>query len=80
MFPHTLSSRPIVLNDASKIKVRIADTALSKLVVTCDGREPFVFSHEAVLHIQKHQQSLTLLHPTSYEYFKTLREKLAWHG
>jgi NAD+ kinase len=79
MFPHTLSSRPLVLDDKSKIKVKVIDSPSSKITINCDGRRPFGFPYKATLHIQKYKDPLKLLHPTSYDYFKTLREKLAWH-
>ena len=79
MFPHTLSSRPLVLDDQSKIKVKVIENRQIPVAINCDGKEPIIIPSDATLHIQKHKTSLKLLHPTSYDYFATLREKLAWH-
>ena len=79
MFPHTLSSRPLVLDDTSKITVKVIGNSSSVIAINCDGKEPAILPNHASLHIQKHSTFLKLLHPTSYNYFATLREKLAWH-
>jgi NAD+ kinase len=77
MFPHTLSMRPIVVPAESKIKITIDNDLETKPRVSCDGETPIVIPPGGHMHISKSQYFLRLLHPSSYEYFDTLRQKLA---
>jgi NAD+ kinase len=79
MFPHTLSSRPLVINDDNKIQIRVIGHPASAVAINCDGRKRVDFPFDAVLNIEKCSESLALIHPEKYDYFATLREKLAWH-
>ena len=38
MFPHTLSSRPLVIDDDSKISIRFAEHNTSQLELGCDSQ------------------------------------------
>jgi|SRR3989339_535699 len=80
MFPHTLSNRPLVIENNSCLKVEVLKTSKRPIFVSCDGRERFILPPNTTLHIQKHKKIFTLIHPKEYSYFSTLREKLGWHG
>lgn len=78
MFPHTLSSRPVVVGGDSHIDIVIGDNIEAPAFISCDGANRVAAPAGAKLHIQKNTQALTLIHPTDYNYFTTLREKLNW--
>jgi NAD+ kinase len=75
--PHTLSNRPIVLPADKPIEVRLGqDSLLAK--VSYDGHSTQIVKHDCRILITRYKQSLTLLHPEDYDYFKVLRAKLYW--
>ncbi|EKE83796.1 NAD(+) kinase [Idiomarina xiamenensis] len=77
MFPHTLSSRPVVLDGNSEIRLRAAfDNDL--LQISCDGHVRMAVHPGDDILIRKHPRSLKLIHPVGYSYFHVLRNKLAW--
>ncbi|MGM0481130.1 MAG: NAD(+) kinase [Pseudomonadota bacterium] len=77
MFPHTLSSRPIVLDADSEIRLRAAyDNDL--LQISCDGHVRMAVHPGDEIVIKKHQQTLTMIHPLDHNYYHVLRNKLGW--
>lgn len=77
MFPHTLSSRPIVVGGNSVIRVRVAPDD-QPLHISCDGHVKLPVPTGAEIYITRQQQALRLIHPTGYNYFHVLRNKLDW--
>lgn len=53
MFPHTLTSRPLVVDGDSKISIRFAEHNTSQLEVGCDSQITLPFTPDDVVHIQK---------------------------
>jgi len=78
MFPHKLSSRPIVVKGDSEIALIISPKTESPPKVSCDGQERLTMPEGGTLRISKLPQKLRLLHPATYDYFETLRNKLGW--
>lgn len=78
MFPHTLSSRPIVVDGDAKIEILIRDQNEFSPCLSCDGRERIDLAPGTRITISKHEKKLHLIHPDNYSYFATLREKLGW--
>ncbi|WP_404402266.1 NAD(+) kinase [Idiomarina seosinensis] len=77
MFPHTLSSRPIVIDAHSEIRLRAAyDNDL--LQISCDGHVRMAVHPGDEIFIKKHQQTLTMIHPLDHNYYHVLRNKLGW--
>jgi len=78
MFPHTLSSRPIVVAGNSRIEIVISKDNETSPRISCDGeaRIPILPGHQVQIH--KKAQELRLVHPMDYNYFQTLRTKLHW--
>lgn len=76
--PHTLSSRPIVVDSNSQIDVLICNTKDGIAQVTCDGHmssDVHVGDH---IKIKRKADTITLLHPKHHNYFEILRAKLHW--
>ena len=76
--PHTLSSRPLVINADSQIKILICNTKGGIAQATCDGHlstDVHVGDH---INIKRKADKITLLHPKQHSYFEILRAKLHW--
>ena len=76
--PHTLSSRPLVINSDSQIKILICNTKDGIAQATCDGHlstDVHVGDH---IKIKRKADKITLLHPNQHSYFEILRAKLHW--
>lgn len=78
MFPHTLSMRPIVVDANSTIKISISPNNETAPRISCDGQERLSITPGSQLIISKKKETLPLLHPKDYQYYKTLRSKLHW--
>ena len=78
MFPHKLSSRPVVIKGDSEITLIISPKTESPPKVSCDGQERITLPEHGSLRISKQNNKLRLLHPANYDYFETLRNKLGW--
>jgi NAD+ kinase len=79
MFPHTLSSRPIVIDGNSQIKLRIPNYTDETTQVSCDGQITLEVLPGDEIIIQKSECLLQLIHPTDYSYYEVLRSKLNWN-
>ncbi|QLB12620.1 NAD+ kinase [Bisgaardia hudsonensis] len=82
MYPHTLSSRPLVIDGDSQISVRFAEYNSSQLEVGCDSQITLPFTPDDIVHIKKSNDKLCLLHLKNYNYYNVLCSKLGWlkHG
>lgn len=78
MFPHTLTSRPIVVDGDSEIKLVLAHDNLENLQVSCDGHIILSVMPGDEVIIRKSDNAIRLVHPTDHNYFKVLRNKLNW--
>jgi NAD+ kinase len=76
--PHTLSDRPIVVNRASRLEVRLVLRSGARAQVTCDGVALGDLEPTSRLSIGPAAESITLLHPQGHDYFRLLRSKLHW--
>jgi NAD+ kinase len=83
MFPHNLTSRPIVISDQSKIKIVPVANSLTHGStnlpgLSCDGQAVELLASDHRVEIYKSDKILHLLHPSEYNYYETLRTKLHW--
>lgn len=76
--PHTLTSRPIVVNGDSKIVLTVGSYNKTEPHLSYDGQNHFTLQCGDEVHIHKHNKQLKLLHPESYDYYQILRTKLQW--
>ena len=76
--PHTLSSRPIVLNGGSEIEIRVNSKHELHPSVTCDGQDDLMTEPGDTIRIQKHQHAISLIHPKDNNFYKVSRSKLGW--
>ena len=76
--PHTLSNRPIVIDDSAEIEITFSQTSQINALVTCDHLEiPDVLISDRIL-IKKDPTPIKILHPYGHDFFDTLRKKLHW--
>lgn len=76
--PHTLSNRPIVIDDSSEIEITFCQTNQINALVTCDHLEiPQVLISDKIL-IKKLPTPIKILHPKDHDFFHILRKKLNW--
>lgn len=78
MFPHTLSSRPIVVDGNSEIKLVIGERNESYPVVTCDGQISLNTAPGDIVYVRKKPHRLNLIHPLNHNYYEICRTKLGW--
>ncbi|NQZ32037.1 MAG: NAD(+) kinase [Oceanospirillaceae bacterium] len=78
MFPHTLSSRPIVVDGNSELRLIISEDNETYPIVSCDGQVSINLAPGDVIKITKHKHRLKLIHPEGYNFYRTCREKLGW--
>ncbi len=78
MFPHALSSRPIVVDGNSEIRLDILARNRIHPPVTCDGRANMKARPADSVHIRKYPHGLTLLHPLGHSFYASCRDKLRW--
>lgn len=78
MFPHTLTSRPIVVDGDSEIKLILANDNHENLQVSCDGHVILAVMPGDEVIIKKSEYTIRLIHPLDHDYFNVLRSKLSW--
>lgn len=78
MNPHSLSSRPLVVDGDSVISLRFAQHKQPNLVISCDSQHLLPFSADERVIVQKSKDTLKLLHLKDYNYFNVLGTKLGW--
>ncbi len=75
--PHTLTNRPIVLPDDSKVDITLK-TQSADVYLTLDGQVGFSLRKDDVIEITKSELKTRLLIPCERDYFEILRNKLKW--
>lgn len=78
MFPHVLSSRPLVIDGGSEVVLRIGHGPDPSPQLSCDGQTRLTLQPDDCLHIRRKPQRLMLLHPRKHDYFDSCRSKLGW--
>lgn len=74
--PQSLSNRPFVINDSSKIELTL--TRDNSTQIHFDGQECFSLNYQDKVRLYKHPKLLRFIHPEDYNYYSTLRQKLHW--
>lgn len=74
--PHSLNSRPLVVDSNSKIKLKV-ESRSSKYLVALDG-ESQTLNVDTMLEISKADYAQPVVKRTGHTFFETLRNKLMW--
>jgi NAD+ kinase len=78
MFPHTLSSRPLVVDAEKEVKLKLSLENTDSLQVSCDSHVVLAVLPGDEVIIKKAEKRLRLIHPKCYSYYNVLRQKLNW--
>lgn len=74
--PQSMTNRPIAISDASEIEILVTQGGDAR--VHFDGQTHIDVQNLDRITIRRYRNPLRILHPTDYQYFKTLRQKLHW--
>jgi len=77
MFPHTLTSRPLVVRGSAEISI-VAGGLASGPRVSCDSQVDYTIRPGDALHIAKYPHALHLAYPMDHGFFESCRSKLDW--
>lgn len=77
MFPHTLSSRPLVISSDSSIKLKFRQKNIN-YKISCDSQVILSIEDGNEVLIKRSNKKLNLIHPKYYNYFNILNSKLGW--
>lgn len=78
MYPHTLSSRPIVVDGSSELKIVVSSDMQIYPQVSCDGQNHFTCAPGDTVTVRKKSQKLNLIHPLDHNFYEICRTKLGW--
>lgn len=78
MFPHSLTSRPLVVDADSELRIIVSKANDAQLQISCDSHVRLSVMPGDELLVKKHHQGLRLIHPHHYDYYDVLRKKLHW--
>lgn len=80
MFPHNLSSRPIIVDAEQKITLVTQNHQNTLFNSSCDGRNMVKIAKGYKICLRKNEQKVRLLHALNYDYFAVLQKKLFWEN
>lgn len=79
MYPHTLSSRPLVVAADLEIRIIVVKQRLIAPLISCDGAVRFHTEPGDQIVVRKRPGcGLRLIHPLDYNYYEVCRSKLGW--
>lgn len=76
--PHTLSDRPLIVDAAHELEIRISHSLRGQAQYSSDGQISRELTAGDRLLITRASHDLHLIHPPGYDYFAILRNKLHW--
>ncbi|QEY26019.1 NAD(+) kinase [Neisseria zalophi] len=74
--PQSMTNRPIAIADTCEIEILITKSGDAR--VHFDGQSFVDVQNFDRIKIHRYRHPLRVLHPTDYQYYKTLRQKLHW--
>lgn len=78
MFPHTLTSRPLVVRGDSTIEIVITSAPNSSPQASCDSQVDIGVKPGDIIRISKAAAPLRLVNPKDHSFFESCRSKLDW--
>ncbi|MCM2971514.1 NAD(+) kinase [Larsenimonas suaedae] len=76
--PHTLSSRPIVVDADSRITLHVGETNEAFPHLSCDGQSQVVAQPGDIIEVKRLPERLNLIHPVGHDFYAICRNKLGW--
>lgn len=78
MFPHTLTSRPLVVRGTCELTIVIGDYNDTSPQVSCDSQVDLHTEPGDRIVVRKRPGPLKLLHPLDHSFYESCRSKLDW--
>jgi len=78
MFPHTLTSRPLVVPAISTVKVVVGETGTLRPQVSCDSQVDIDVLPGDEVTVAKYPVALQLVYPVEHSFYESCRSKLDW--
>ena len=78
MYPHSLGSRPIVVDGDSEIRIVVSAKGKLQPQVSCDGEVMFTAIAGDEILVSKKEVPLKLVHPAEHSFYQACRSKLGW--
>ena len=78
MYPHSLASRPVVVDGDSKIKLNVSVRGTLHPQISCDGDRKYTAKVRDQFLITKKAVCLHLMHPYGHSFYEACRSKLGW--
>ena len=76
MFPHSLNTRPLIVDKEAKIQIKICEKGRANL--SLDSHNKFSLNSGDIINISKATPQLSLIHPLNHDFYSAAREKLGW--
>ena len=76
--PHTLSNRPIILDENNTIEITAVETCESQANLALDGVLSYQVTGDETITISKAKKKLKLIRIKGFNHFETLYSKLGW--
>ena len=76
--PHTLTHRPIVLSDASKIEIKLINAAPGSASLVVDGHVRAELAGDEKIIVQRDRHTVNFIRITGHTFYNALRQKLGW--
>lgn len=78
MYPHSLTSRPLVVDGNSQIRMVVDAREELEPQLSCDGQVRYTARAGDQILVRKNACSLKLIHPLDYTSYQACRSKLGW--
>ena len=78
MYPHSLNSRPIVVDGDAEIRLVISNRESLKPQISCDGEVRYTAEPGEEFLVTKKATPLQLIHPLNHSFYQACRSKLGW--
>ncbi|MDH5633136.1 MAG: NAD(+) kinase [Gammaproteobacteria bacterium] len=76
--PHTLSDRPIVVNNQCVVEIVMTSLSNQHAYLTLDGQAMFSLQDHDHIFVRRNPELITLLRPSGRNHYSVLRAKLHW--
>ena len=79
MFPHSINTTPILINDNKEIRIELSNIQNNKnSELSFDSQINIKLKETSIVTISKSEYKLSLVHPLDDDFFKRCRNKLGW--
>ena len=76
MFPHSLNTRPLVVDESTNIKITISNRG--KVAISFDSHDILRLKHGDSISIETSGPKLNLIHPVDHDFYSACINKLGW--